>query len=114
MYFDKRKAQSNLRNLLRNEGLTVSDSASGPLKRIDFDNLIDVYDHEEAFLRDTLIRCVVSAREARISDSPSSSRNVIPSDIRAALLMLGEAAAKSDLISDEPQQGGFCALDWVV
>ena len=77
-------------------GLRVAPNALKPLRRIDFERLKNIYDHEEAFLRTVFIDSLVNATNARRKDEgPTARPEVTAQDVRVAMLMLGTATANA-------------------
>ncbi len=94
MNVDYSETEGMVRTLARQAGLVVADKALVPLKRIDFRALVDIYDHEEAFLRDVFLSSLAEAKAAR-AQTDGEDGQITVEDMRAALLMLGAAAANA-------------------
>ena len=80
---------------LESRGLQMTPSAMKPLREINFSRLVDIHDHEEAFLREQLISNLVIAYNSRISKAKRPLK-VNSLDVRTAMLMLGAAVAAAD------------------
>lgn len=74
--------------------LEVTADALKPLRRIDFTKLVNIYDHEEHFLRTVFVSSLVTAHKARLQAS-SGTQKVNAHDVRTAMLMLGSAVANA-------------------
>ena len=82
---------SNIRELetiLKNQGMSISKSAFEPLKLVDFGRLVDVHDHEEAYLRDHFVRGLRIASTARVRRGQGSAK-IRAEDVVSAMLILG-------------------------
>lgn len=95
MQVDYRGTEQMVRALAERAGLVVSDRALLPLKRLSFEALVDIYDHEEAFLKQVFESSLIEAHEARRQGGQDDGQITIE-DVRTALLMLGAAAANTD------------------
>lgn len=95
MQVDYRETEKMVKALADQAGLSVSDRAMLPLKRLSFDALVDIYDHEEAFLKEVFESSLIEAHEARVQGERDDGQITIE-DVRTALLMLGAATANTD------------------
>lgn len=80
---------------LTTKGLEVTPEAWRPLKRIDFNQLVQIHDHEEAFLRGVFVESLQTAHRMRTA-SASGTRKVNARDVTTAMLMLGAAIASAN------------------
>jgi hypothetical protein len=80
-----------IRNVLEARGYQVSDRALTPLKQIDFDKLQAIHDHEEAFIRKTMIDSILRAYEFRIGGG-AKTEPITSRDIKMGMMIFGTAA----------------------
>ncbi len=73
-------------------GLEVTPEAWRPLDRINFKKLVQVHDHEEAFLRSVFVSSLKSANQMRVA-SGRGTKKLNAHDVGIAMLMLGAAVA---------------------
>ena len=90
MYNNFSETHDDLIDQLERNNIKVSKDAMKPLKRLNFRRMVEIHDHEEAFLRNVFIDSLISARKARIADGTTSDR-LTASDVRTAMLILGAA-----------------------
>ena len=86
---------------LRKVGLEAAPEAWEPLRRIDFNKLVDILDHEENFLRSEFLKNLEEANHARVTDE-QAAKPINANDVRTALLLLGKAVrvANTTTIAD--------------
>ena len=82
-------------NFLEKNDLEIAPDALQPLRSIDFEKMVAIYDHEELFLRETFFGFLLDAYRARLISDPVR-RQVLKQDVRAATLMLGIALPAVD------------------
>lgn len=87
-----RQSMSEISRFLRQRGVGITRTAMDPLRRLDFAALVEIYDHEERFLRETFLKNLIRAHEARVKGT-QRPRKVNVQDIRSAMLMLGTAVS---------------------
>ncbi len=95
MYIDFSGAQQELQQELSSLGHTLDPSAAEPLRHLDYQRLVSIYDHEEAFLRRVLVRSIVTAHRARVQRQGSPPQPVSEDDVRTGMLMFGAAVANA-------------------
>ena len=87
------QAQTSLTDRLEQAGFRLAPLALTPLRQIDFAKLVEIHDHEEAYLEETFFQLLVTLPRARTS--PLADRDLISAeDVETALRMLGVAAAR--------------------
>jgi hypothetical protein len=94
MNADFASTRQDLMTQLASRGVTISDDALKPLRRIDFQKLVSIHDHEEYFLRTKFVESLESAYQARFKEE-GGPQKVTAQDVRTAMLMLGAAAASA-------------------
>ncbi len=90
--------ESNRRYLeyeLRKLGLEVTPEAWRPLQRIKFKKLVQIHDHEEAFLRRVFLQSLQSANRMRRA-ATRGTQKINAHDVSTALLMLGAAVENAN------------------
>ena len=80
---------------LRQRNITVEPDAFSPMRQISFSKLVDIHDHEELFLKNVFLESLIAVHGTRKLQGVGADR-VSSQDVKAALLMLGAAAASAD------------------
>ena len=103
------QAQRGIRHRLKRSNLVIRPDALEPLSKIDFNQLVEVHDHEEHFLSETFFQVLKVLPRAR------GSKEVTEEDVQTALIMLGVAAAnqRNPVLSEDTRNSikdacGFC------
>jgi hypothetical protein len=91
---DLKATQSDVLAALKARGLATTPDALKPLRFIDFKKLVEVHDHEERFLFDTLVASLADETRNRLQRAPGPEL-VTADDVRQALLDLGNAVARA-------------------
>ena len=95
MNIDYKEARGYILSYLDSKGIEATQSAFKPLSQIDFERLVDIYDHEEHFLRTKFLEYLNQIYQARL-ETKGGSQKINTKDVRAAMLMLGGAVANAD------------------
>ena len=73
------------------EPIDVAGNALDPISKIDFEKLVSIYDHEEAFIEREFYLGLAGAFLSRLEEG-STVQSITKSDVRFAMIAVGTAA----------------------
>ena len=94
MITNRKDTENEIRSELKERGLRLTNDAMAPMKKIPFEKLHVIHDHEEYFLKTVFMESIVTARQARLEDE-GGTEMINKQDVRSAMLMLGEAVQRA-------------------